>query len=189
MVRGKFAVNRIEITTSACRIRTPDGDDYERDEKDYPKTKPCELRTVVLAPVCANSDPKHENSRFWDYSQSGEVMLRTVNPDAWQAFEFGKEYYVDFTPAAGEWRLKAATCNSANHLALSCLRRRHRVHDGKMQLKLLITRNLEWWRRWELNPRPKVLPARRTTRVVRSDQARAGRSERTRADRRYLLTR
>lgn len=99
MVRGKFTVSRIEITTSASRIRTPDGNDYVRDEANYPKTKPCELQTIILAPVYGNNDPKHENSRFWDYSPSGEIRLGTVNPDAWQAFEIGKEYYVDFTPA------------------------------------------------------------------------------------------
>lgn len=98
MVRGKFIVNRIEITKGSQRTRTADGSDYEK-ENGYPKTTMCELRTVVLNPVYAGNDPKHENSRFWDYSPTGEIRLGTVNPDAWEQFEIGKEYYVDFTAA------------------------------------------------------------------------------------------
>jgi hypothetical protein len=99
MVRAKFVVNRIEITQGYRRIRTADGNDYEKNERDYPKTTACDLRTIVLSPVYANNDPKHENSRFWDSSPTGEIKLGTVNPDAWQQFELGKEYYIDFTPA------------------------------------------------------------------------------------------
>ena len=99
MTRAKFVVNRIEISQGSQRIRVSDGSDYEKDERGYPKTKPCELRTIVLAPVYANNDPTHENSRFWDYSPTGEIKLGTVNPDAWEQFEIGREYYVDFTAA------------------------------------------------------------------------------------------
>ena len=98
MVRGKFTVHRIEITQGSQRIRTADGADYEK-ENGYPKTRARELRTVVLSPVCPGNDPKHENPKFWDSSPTGEIRLGTVNPDAWQAFEIGKEYYVDFNLA------------------------------------------------------------------------------------------
>ena len=103
-IRGKFTVSRVEINQGSQRIRTPDGNDYEKDEHGYIKTKPCELRTVVLNPVHANSDRKHENTRFWDYSPSGEIKLGTVNPDAWNCFQIGKEYYMDFTEAPQKWR-------------------------------------------------------------------------------------
>lgn len=65
----------------------------------YAKTKSCELRTIVLNPVCANDDPKRENTRFRGYSPAGEVKLGTANPDAWEQFEIGKGYCVDFMPA------------------------------------------------------------------------------------------
>jgi hypothetical protein len=32
-------------------------------------------------------------------SPSGEIKLGTINPAAWEAFELGREYYIDFTPA------------------------------------------------------------------------------------------
>jgi hypothetical protein len=47
MTRAKFVVNRIEISQGSQRIRTADGNNYEKDERDYPKTKACELRTIV----------------------------------------------------------------------------------------------------------------------------------------------
>lgn len=77
MVRAKFTLVRTESTIS-------DGK---------------ELRTLVLVPVYGKSDPDHENSKFWKYTPSGEIKLGTVNEAAWEQFELGKEYYVDFTPA------------------------------------------------------------------------------------------
>lgn len=96
MVKAKFVLNRIEITKSMKKRRTEDGTDYAKDEKGSQYYDSCELRTLVFNPVYANNDPKHENSRFWDSSPSGEIKLGTVNPDAWNYFELGKEYYVNF---------------------------------------------------------------------------------------------
>lgn len=58
-----------------------------------------EMRTVIMSPVYGKGDPNHENTKFWQASPSGRLELGTVNPEAWQQFELGKEYYVDFTPA------------------------------------------------------------------------------------------
>lgn len=58
-----------------------------------------EVRTLKFAPVFANNDPTHENSVFWRASPGGEIKLSTVNQEAWSQFDFGKEYYVDFTRA------------------------------------------------------------------------------------------
>jgi hypothetical protein len=58
------------------------------------------MRTVRMSPVYANNDPNHENSKFWDASPSGGLTLGTINPAAWEQFELGKEYYLDFTKAA-----------------------------------------------------------------------------------------
>jgi hypothetical protein len=33
---------------------------------------------------------------FWDASPSGGLTLGTINPAAWEQFELGKEYYLDF---------------------------------------------------------------------------------------------
>lgn len=66
---------------------------------DYTKPEPIELRSVKLSPVYGNGDPNHENTKFWNASPSGSIELGTVNPGAWEQFEIGKEYYVDFTPA------------------------------------------------------------------------------------------
>ncbi len=40
-----------------------------------------------------------ENARFTKATPSGEIRLAIDNPAAIAAFEAGKEYYVDFTPA------------------------------------------------------------------------------------------
>ncbi len=95
-VRAKFTVTSIERTPhTAGYEKTPDGKD------DYAKPIKTELHTIKMAPVYANNDPNHENSKFWKASPSGELRLGTVNPEAVAQFELGKEYYVDFSPAAG----------------------------------------------------------------------------------------
>ena len=101
MVRGKFKVSKIELTTGSRKVRTADGLDYEKEEYSpgqfRDKYEFAELHTVILTPVYANNDPTHENTKFWDASPSGEIKLGTINPGAWQQFELEKEYYVDFT--------------------------------------------------------------------------------------------
>lgn len=58
------------------------------------------IGTVVkLNPVM---DGSAENKEFYKYSPSGSIELGTVNEAASAMFEIGKEYYVDFTPAAKE---------------------------------------------------------------------------------------
>ncbi len=57
-----------------------------------------EVGTVIeLYPVMNGSD---ENKEFYKYTPSGKLELGTVNEEAAKQFEIGKEYYVDFTPAA-----------------------------------------------------------------------------------------
>jgi hypothetical protein len=58
-----------------------------------------EMRTVVLSPVYGNSDAGHENTNFWKATPSGKVELGCVNLAAADAFELGKEYYIDFIKA------------------------------------------------------------------------------------------
>ena len=89
-VRAKFKVQRIE------RVETSQS---HQENGKWVQDPPIELQTVVMNPVSGNGDPSHENTKFWKLSPSGELKLGTINPDAWQYFELGKEYYLDFTLA------------------------------------------------------------------------------------------
>lgn len=51
---------------------------------------------VKLRPVTSGSK---ENEEFYKYTPSGNVDLGTINQEAADFFEFGKEYYLDFTEA------------------------------------------------------------------------------------------
>lgn len=53
--------------------------------------------SVHLAPVYTGSE---ENKRFFAATPGGLISFYTVNQDALDQFEQGKEYYVDFTPAS-----------------------------------------------------------------------------------------
>lgn len=57
-----------------------------------------ELTTVKLDPVYS-PDPKSENGKFWNFTPMGKIELGTINKAAADAFELGKEYYIDFTRA------------------------------------------------------------------------------------------
>ena len=57
---------------------------------------------VELAP-CYGTYPggdSEENKSFAKYTPAGEISLTITNPAAIEAFELGKAYYIDFTPAA-----------------------------------------------------------------------------------------
>lgn len=96
-VRAKFKVTTIERSTGS-RPKITDGVP-EKTEHGHAVYEPCELQTIHLSPVYANGDPDHENSKFWQASPSGSIQLGTINPAAWQAFDLGAEYYIDFTKA------------------------------------------------------------------------------------------
>jgi hypothetical protein len=95
-VRAKFKYTGYETSLSSTYPhKTPEG------KIDTSRPEVVELRTLKLSPVYGNGDPEHENTKFWQYSPSGSISLGTVNPAAWEQFEMGKEYYIDFTPADG----------------------------------------------------------------------------------------
>jgi hypothetical protein len=91
-VRAKFKVTKLERTHTTVPLGTKDANG--RDE-----FGPGEVITAVLAPVYGSGDPAHENTKFWQYTPTGEITLGTVNEAAGKYFELGKEYYVDFTKA------------------------------------------------------------------------------------------
>ena len=90
-VRCKYKVDSIErIMSSKIKIKL-DGS--------YGAYVPAEMRTVKMSPVYGNGDPNHENTKLWTASPSGRFELGTINLDAAEQFELGKEYYIDITPA------------------------------------------------------------------------------------------
>jgi hypothetical protein len=93
-VRAKFKCTSYEASEHSTYPHQ-----NESGKPDYSRPEPVELRTLKFSPVYGNGDPEHENTKFWNASPSGEIRLGTINPEAWQAFEMGKEYYIDFTPA------------------------------------------------------------------------------------------
>ncbi len=90
-VRAKFKYTGYEASLSNMPTKNADGNPgpYEQ----------VELRSLKFSPVYGNGDPNHENTTFWNASPTGQIALGCVNPAAWQQFEIGKEYYIDFTPA------------------------------------------------------------------------------------------
>lgn len=97
-VRAKFKVDEIKRHTAHVPLKNPDGSP-KLNEDGRQIHGPGEVRTVVLSPVYANGDPNHENTKFWAASPSGRIELGCANLAAADAFELGKEYYIDFTLA------------------------------------------------------------------------------------------
>lgn len=58
-----------------------------------------EVQTIKLSPVTGGSNESEENKKFWAATPSGSVEIGTVNKNAGDYFELGKEYYLDFTKA------------------------------------------------------------------------------------------
>lgn len=53
-----------------------------------------EMRAIKMSPVSNGGE-----EQFFTFTLSGQLPLGTVTANAWQQFELGKEYYLDFTPA------------------------------------------------------------------------------------------
>lgn len=51
---------------------------------------------VRLVPVYGNGK---DNASWSKYTPSGELKMTITNPPAAEAFDIGKEYFLDFTPA------------------------------------------------------------------------------------------
>lgn len=92
-VRAKFRLSRFEASAWKQGKKDTDG-------KATNEIETVEMRTLIFEPVYGNGDPEHENTKFWNATPSGEIKLGTVNQRAWENFEIGEEYYVDFTPAS-----------------------------------------------------------------------------------------
>lgn len=86
-VLAKFVVNNVQSTLQMHKVEGTDNQ-YER----------VEMRTVEFSPVYSQ-DTTSENHKFWNSSPTGVIKLGTINPAAWQYFELGKEYYIEFKAA------------------------------------------------------------------------------------------
>jgi hypothetical protein len=71
----------------------------QRQNKETQQWEACVLWSIELSPVYGNGDPEHENTKFWDASPSGSFKLGTINEEAADMFEPGREYYIDIAPA------------------------------------------------------------------------------------------
>lgn len=91
MVRCKFKVDAIERTIGSKCVG--------QDESGRSKWAPTEMRSIKMSPVYGNGDPNHENTKFWQASPIGQFTLGTVNLEASEQFELGKEYYIDIESA------------------------------------------------------------------------------------------
>ncbi len=89
MVRAKFKVDAIKRLNTSVPVVGEDG---------QTKWIPGEMRTISMSPV-VDRDPANENTKFWQATPSGGIELGCVNLAAAEAFELGKEYYIDFTLA------------------------------------------------------------------------------------------
>ena len=53
----------------------------------------------VFGNLAGNNNEEDVNSEWSKYTPQGELSMTINNPDAVEAFEVGKAYYLDFTPA------------------------------------------------------------------------------------------
>lgn len=53
-------------------------------------------KTVYFNPVYSGSE---ENKKFFSATPGGMISLNVLNESAFESFEQGKEYYIDFTLA------------------------------------------------------------------------------------------
>ncbi|HEX9996689.1 MAG TPA: hypothetical protein VGB45_06070 [Abditibacterium sp.] len=77
-IRAKFYVTKVENYHDATKTKTGE--------------------TVTLQPV-VSSDPENENASFSKWTPSGSIVMSITNPGAFEFFEGGAEFYVDFSAA------------------------------------------------------------------------------------------
>jgi len=96
-VRCKFKVDSITKYANKETVYV-DGKPVKNDDGSW-KLEVKNKATIKMSPVYANSDPNHENSKFWAATPSGSFEFGTVNEAAVEQLTLGDEYYIDITPA------------------------------------------------------------------------------------------
>lgn len=95
-VRAKFRLSQWSASHISRLMRGVDKRGAgEVDPRNYEYV---EVRTLTFVPV-SDSTTYAENKLFWDATPSGKLEMAVVNPEAWQQFELGKEYYLDLALA------------------------------------------------------------------------------------------
>lgn len=59
------------------------------------------IQKQVRLDAVYSSDPASENYSWSKYTPSGSASLTITNPDAFNQFVVGEEYFLDFTPVKG----------------------------------------------------------------------------------------
>lgn len=82
-VRAKFKV----VAVDEQEINKYEGSEVVGKEPIY---------SIQMTPVTSGSK---ENDEFFKYTPGGTLNLSTINATAAKMFEYGKEYYIDISPA------------------------------------------------------------------------------------------
>lgn len=85
VIRVKFIVTEVAKRTGS--------------RKEADRRIPFELATVTMIPV---SDVGEDEQVVGGVNSSGPITLGITNPAAWNAFEVGEEYYLEFTKVGEE---------------------------------------------------------------------------------------
>ena len=96
-VRAKFYVGKIDKSQIKQYEKGDNGQYLQNEDGNY-KEREVEVANITMFPV-VSSVGNSENDRFFSATPGGTLQLYTVNPAAWEQFEPGKSYYIDFTPA------------------------------------------------------------------------------------------
>lgn len=90
MAELKFELSEV---VSSLIYRYPKGEDGKPNYAVHPER--VELRTLNFIP---SDDGSEENRVFWDALPNGKLELGTVNPEGWNGFDLGGEYYLRIVP-------------------------------------------------------------------------------------------
>jgi hypothetical protein len=88
-IRAKFRCNKITAEEQTIWNNSQGQGSYDR----------MLIHTVEMVPVSADSDPEHENSKFWDATPTGKLEIGCVPEETVRELKIGQEYYLDITLA------------------------------------------------------------------------------------------
>ena len=60
------------------------------------------VKNSILVKMYAVQATNEENKSFWKYTPSGNIEMTISNPDTFELFKPGKEFYIDFTEVPKE---------------------------------------------------------------------------------------
>jgi hypothetical protein len=96
-VRAKFYVGKIDRSKTKQYEKGDDGRYLKNQDGSY-REHEVEVANITMHAV-VRSVGNTENDLFFAATPGGTLQLYTVNQAAWEQFEVGQEFYLDFTPA------------------------------------------------------------------------------------------